>query len=90
MDDAAISQLMAEMDAMRVRQQQQAWDLQAKLGMMVGSEIDALTRPELPETSMAARDAPALHVPLRATGMRRPHRAATAQQRAHAPFVDRG
>ena len=53
-DDAAILALMAEMDALRVQQQQQSWELQAKLGVLSGSELDSLMRPEMPASLHAA------------------------------------
>ena len=55
-DDATILALMAEMDQLRLLQQQQSWELQAKLGVLSGSELDALKRPQMKSSLMAAHN----------------------------------
>ena len=58
MDDAAIAALEAEMDEMRRKQQQQQWDLQAKLGLWSASELESLERPELTKVEPVASSPP--------------------------------
>ncbi|KOO52915.1 hypothetical protein Ctob_010226, partial [Chrysochromulina tobinii] len=44
------------MDQLRLLQQQQSWELQAKLGVLSGSELDALKRPQMKSSLMAAHN----------------------------------
>ena len=42
MDDAELTAMLAEMEDMRRRQQQQSWELQAKLGTISAAELNSM------------------------------------------------